>query len=264
MKPNDLIVPSSKIHTPAFVVPLGKCLVNTQINPQNADDARVADGFRKTLELFEIGSPQRTYYDTMLANALMVSNGMRSKSERRDAMLREAEKQRCEMDEAACQRDRFWERFRGGIDLVIVGGLLLTVCSFVASIPRVEDLLGGSKEGYATIATTLGGVLIWSAIRARLDQRRYFKSSRYYRKTCGRVWKLYRVSVKKEYYRALNSVNIAWKQMTGETPPDAEITKEVMDALLQENADYDEINGDAPSTSFLREFFELFGARRRK
>lgn len=259
----NAIIPPAVLHTPAFVVPLGKAMFNAQADPANKDDLQVVEDFRKTLQLHGIGSPERTYYDTVMANALTIARGIKTKLARRDAMLREAELRKSAIENRSSQSDRFHELLKAGFELVCTGGLFYALFAFVASVPSIDRLIHGSSEGYAAMATTLGGVLIWSALRTRFDQRRSLSLARRYRWLVNRIWKMYRVTVKREYYHALNSVNIAWEQMTGARPPDAELAKQMLEALLSEGEDYDQMSGEY-EPGFLKEVRDFFFGLRRK
>ena len=104
-------IETDRIYTPAFVVPFGKCIYeanNAGSHLPNADDVKIVDDFRAVMEKYPVGTPVRTYYDTMLANARMIARGIHSKSSRRDALLKEVEDRRAEMEKRTDQNDKFW------------------------------------------------------------------------------------------------------------------------------------------------------------
>ena len=134
---------------------------------------------------------------------------------------------------------------------------------FSTSMPIFAHVLKESNETFGTIASTIGGVMIWSAVRKRLDQIRSAKATRYYRWMANRIWRQYRLGIKREYHDAITTVNIAWKQMTGEHPQDVEISRQIFEALLKEGEEYDELNGDGYGISF-RDIAAAIGFRRGK
>jgi hypothetical protein len=252
--------------TPVIVVPLGKCMYTCQKGtvPDLANNSKVVKDFEASLEQFATGSVERAYMNAMLANAIMVADGVKSKADRRNRLLEDVDHTCKEMEDCIELNARWWEIFKMGLSFVIAGFFSWAIFAFVASIPFFKGALAKTDHGtgYAAIITTLGGLMIWSPIRAKIAQRRAMRLSHYRRKATGRIWKEYGKGVKGEYYHGINSMNIAWQNMTGEEPPDQQIANMMLQGLFDESHEDEQIH-TAPDFS-LRDLLALLPWPRRK
>ena len=236
-----VITPAAGTYTPSFVVTLGQSEFYAH-DPANLDDIMIVRNFMRALERTKEESPLRAYYISMLGAAKMVERGMASKKKRRNARLEDAERKRSEKETHVSEKERIWEKAKAGFELLLTGGIFFALFSFAASLHSVEPLLSGSGHSYGAIASTIGGLLIGSSLRARIELRRTIRASRIYHSETSHAWEVYNREMKQEYNQAINTVNIAWRQMTGRHAPDAKIAEMIVKAIMREANDYARIN----------------------
>jgi len=189
---------------------------------------KAADEFTGSIEAFPSGSRERQYLSELLMAAVSFSAGLARRQQERAQRIQAAEEERQFNFQRIVQTQRLDGIFKGGVQLLALGGLAYAMVSLIID----RGMFTGLDRQYASLATALASALIGSFCKAWWTGWRIDRIHDKYRNALRDAKLIYLAEAKQEYEFAAQEANLAWQKLTGRNPPVTDAFRVLIFSLL--------------------------------
>lgn len=182
--------------------------------------ALAVSDFTAQLQKFAVDAQERIYLGSLLRAAISFARGIKRRKDELSHNLGNLEVEKDRALATIVDSERSSGFLMGGMQLLMIGGVVWFLSQGLSSIPGVSELLKGNPNGpnYFSLAFALASALIGSFVKHWKMSRDLRKLFRWYEVQRDGAYHKYSESVRQEYELAAETATLAWQTLTGETP----------------------------------------------